>query len=162
MHRNQRSSSSSLCGNPRLLSVVASALGLALVAAAFAACGGSPRQAAKSAPQAEEKGYLQNIQVTPGRVEAAQNFLKHTVTTVRGTVTNNGSKTVRYLEISLTFSDIEGKPIEQKTAAPISGSTPLLKPGETRPFELSFDQVPAMWNQAVPRMAPVRVVLGGQ
>ncbi len=162
MHRNPRSTSASLRGNPRLLSLVASALGLALVAAAFAGCGGSPKQPAEPAPAPEATAYLQNVQVTPGRVEAAQNFLQHTVTTIHGTVTNNGSKSVRYLEISLTFSDIEGKPIQQKTAAAISRDAPPLKPGETRPFHVSFDEVPALWNQASPQIAPARVILAGK
>ena len=158
MRRNRRYSSSV----NRPLPALAAAASIALAVAILAGCGGGPpKQGATSAHTPEEAAYLQNIRVTPGRAEAAQNFLKHTVTTVHGTVTNNGGKAVRYLEISLTFSDIEGKPIQQKTAAPISGNTPPLKPGETRPFELSFDQVPAMWNQAVPRMVPVRVKLAG-
>jgi len=128
----------------------------------MAGCGGSPKQTAKSSPTAEEAAYLKKVQVTPGRVEAAQNFLQHTVTTIHGTVTNNGKKTILYLQISLTFSDIEGKPVEQKTAAPVSGNTLALKPGETRPFKVSYDEVPAMWNQAPPQMTPKRLVLAGE
>lgn len=145
--------------NPALRGLAAAAVALAV--AALAGCGGSKKQAEKSAARPEETSYLQNIQITPGRVEAAQNFLNHTVTTIYGTVTNNGKKTVRHLEVSLTFSDIEGKPIQQKSATPIGNDDPPLKPGETRAFQLSFDQVPDMWNQAPPQMAPARVVLAG-
>ena len=99
--------------------------------------------------------------MTPGRVEAAQNFLQHTVTTVHGTVTNNGGRSVRSVEISLTFSDVEGKAIQQKTAAAVSRDEPPLKPGETRPFHVSFDQVPVQWNQATPQIVPARVILAG-
>ncbi len=134
---------------------------VAFAVAALASCRGA-KQAVKSAPTPEETAYIQNIKLTPGRAEAAQNFLQHTVTTVYGTVTNKGNKTVLYLEISLTFSDIEGKPIEERKAYPISGTTLPLKPGETSEFRVSFDQVPVMWNQAVPRMAPVRVILAGE
>lgn len=137
------------------------ALVTAFALATLAGCSG-PHPASKSASTPEEQAYLRNIQITPGRVEAAQNFLQHTVTTVHGTVTNNGKKAILYLEITLTFSDIEGKPIEQKTAAAVSGTTLPLKPGETRPFHVSFDKVPPMWNQAAPRMTPARVVLAGQ
>ncbi|HET7216224.1 MAG TPA: FxLYD domain-containing protein [Terriglobia bacterium] len=158
MHRNQRSSSSA----NRPLPALAAATSIAFALAALAGCGGSPRQAAKSAPTPEETAYLQNIQVTPGQAESAQNFLQHTVTTVHGTVANHGNKAVLYLEISLTFSDIEGKPIEQRTDAPISGGTPPLKPGEARAFQVSFDQVPAVWNQAPPQMVPKRVILAGE
>src|SRR5512146_881131 len=139
MHRNQRSNSSLR----RPLTALAAAAAMAFVMVALEGCGGSPKQAAKSAPTAEEKAYLQNIQITPGPVEAAKNFLDHTVTTIHGTVTNSGNKNVLYVEISLTFSDIEGKPVQQKTAAPVSGNTLPLKPGETRPFQVSLDEVPA-------------------
>ena len=137
------------------------AAAVAFVIAVLAGCGGT-KQPAQPAPTPEEMAYLQNIQISPGRVEAAQNFLQHTVTTVHGTVTNNGKRVVSNLEISLTFSDIEGKPIEQKKTHPISSNNPPLKPGETRAFQVSFDQVPPMWNQAPPQMTPVSVVLAGE
>jgi len=156
MHSNPRVS---LSTNPALRSLTATAAVAAIAVAAFAGCGGRPKQAAKPAPGAEEAAYLQTVQLTPGRVEAAQNFLNHTVTTVYGAVTNSGKRTVRNLEINLTFSDIEGKPIEQRTATPIGDNDPPLKPGETRQFQLSFDQVPDTWNQAPPRMAPAKVIL---
>lgn len=141
--------------NPAVRSLAVAGLAIA----ALAGCGGGPRQAAKPAPGTEETAYLQSIQLTPGRVEAAQNFLNHTVTTVYAAVTNNGKKTVRELQINLTFSDVEGKPIEQRSATPIGKNGPPLKPGETRQFELSFDQVPNTWDQAPPRMAPAKVIL---
>ena len=138
---------------------------LAVLVIAFAAglsgCGGG-QQPSKVPPTPEEKAYLQDIQFTTSRVEAARNFLCHTVTTLYSQVKNNGKKTVIYIEVSLTFSDIDGKPVEQKQAYPISGDTLPLKPGETRPFQVSFDQVPALWNQAPPQIAPVRVILAGE
>jgi hypothetical protein len=158
MHSNPRFNL--LVNRPRV--GLAAAAAIALAVAALAGCGSSPKQPAKSAPTPEQTAYLQNIQITPGRVEAAQNFLEHTVTTFYGTVTNTGKQTVRQLEISLTFSDIEGKPVEQKSASPIGDDDPPLMPGETREFQVSFDEVPAMWNQAAPQMAPARVVLAGK
>jgi len=137
------------------------AMAVACAIVGLAGCGSSPKQAPKSAPTPEEIAYLQKIQIAPGSVEAAQNFLQHTVTTLHATVTNNGKKTVRSLEVNLTFSDIEGKPVQQTKAYAISENTPPLRPGETRPFHVSFDQVPTVWNQAPPQITPVRVVLAG-
>lgn len=161
MQRNRHTGLPIAAGNRRLARRLA-ALAIAFAIFSLSGCGRDVKQAAKSAPTPEETAYLKNIQVTPGRAEAAQNFLQHTVTTVYGTVANNGKKTVLYLEISLTFSDLEGKPTEQKKAYPISDNTPPLKPGETRSFQVSFDAVPPMWNQATPTMAPARVVLAGE
>jgi hypothetical protein len=160
MHRDQ-CSSPPVSGVRLRVQTWLAALAIAFAAAGLASCS-NPRQPGKSAPTPEEKAYLQNLQFTTGRVDAAKNFLNHTVTTFHSQVTNKGKKTVIYIEINLTFSDIDGKPIEQKKAYPISGNTLPLKPGETRPFQVSFDQVPALWNQAPPQITPARVVLAGE
>lgn len=136
------------------------ALAIAFAIAGLTGC--SSQQPRKFVSTPEERAYLQNIQVTPGRVEAAQNFLGHTVTTFHSTVTNKGNKTVVYVEIRLTFMSIDGKPLEDKRAYPVSGNTLPLKPGQTEPFQVSFDQVPAAWNQAPPNITLVRLVLAGQ
>lgn len=137
-------------------------LAIAFAVAVLAGCSGGVQQAKKSAPTPEESAYAKNIQLVPGRVTAAENFLQDTVTTIHGTVTNKGRKTVLYLQINLTFSDIQGKPIGQKQAWPVSGHTLPLKPGETRSFQKSFDQVPAAWNQAPPKMTVARLILVGE
>jgi hypothetical protein len=38
----------------------------------------------------------------------------------------------------------------RETAHAITLRTPPLKPGETRSFRVSFDHMPADWNQAAP------------
>ncbi len=136
-------------------------MAVAFAVASLAGCS-STRRTAKSPPTPEEKAYLQDLQFATGRVEAARNFLGHTVTTFQSQVTNKGKKTVLYIEINLTFYDIDGKTVEQKKAYPVGGATPPLNPGETRPFQVSFDQVPDLWNQAPPKITPVRVVLAGE
>lgn len=145
-------------GTRRRIQACLAALAVASLAAGLASCGKS-RQPAKPAPTAEEKAYLQNIQFAGSRVEAARNFLGHTVTTLHATITNSGKKPVASVEVGLTFFDIDGKAVEQKTAYPINDNTPPLKPGESRDFQVSFDEVPDLWNQAPPQITPVRVIL---
>lgn len=161
MHRNRCFRSSARSGNSRRLNA-AGALAVAFAVAVLAGCSSGVRQAARSGPSPEETAYVKNIQFAPGHVTAAQNFLQHTVTTLHGTVTNKGKKTVIYLQVNLTFSDVEGKPIGQKQAWPVSGHTLPLKPGESRPFEVSFDQVPAGWNQVPPKITVSRLMLVGE
>ncbi len=144
----------------RIRHLVAAA-SVAFAAASLAGCSGT-RQTANSPPTQDERAYLQDLQFTKGRVEAATNFLGHTVTTFHSEVTNKGKKTVLYIEVNLTFYDIDGKAVEQRKAYPVGGATLPLKPGETRPFQVSFDQVPDLWNQAPPKVTPVRVVLAGE
>lgn len=161
MQRNRLFTSLATGGNSHRLKALR-ALSIAFAVTVLASCSGGVQKTRKSAPTPEETAYVKNIQLTPGGVTAAQNFLQHTVTTVEGTVTNKGNKTVLYLQINLTFSGIEGNPIGQKQAWPVSGHTLPLKPGETRSFKESFDQVPAAWNQAPPKMTVARLILAGE
>lgn len=158
MHNGRRLSSSASRGSHGLRSSVI-ILAFACAIAGFAGC--SSQQPKKFTISPEEKAYLQNVQVTANQVTAAQNFLGHTVTTLHGTVTNNGNKNILYLEVRLTFMDIEGKPAGEKRAYPVSGNTLPLKAGQSRSFEVHFDQVPADWNQAPPKVTLVRVLLAG-
>lgn len=155
-----RCSKSPVPGGSQRIGASVAALAVAITVFTLAGCNSS-QTPKKLIPTPEEKAYLQEIELTPGRVEAARNFLGHTVTTIHGTVANKGKKTVLYLEVRLTFMNIDGKPIQAKTAYPVSGNTLALKPGQSRPFQISFDQVPANWNQAPPKMTSVRVLLAG-
>jgi len=159
MHSSPQSGLKSSGASQRFRNAMA-ALAVAFAIAGLAGC--RSQQPKKFVSTPEEKAYLQSIQVTPGRVKAAQNFLGHTVTTLHGTVSNKGNKTVVYLEVKLTFMSIDGKALEDKSAYPVSGNTLPLKPGETQPFQVSFDQVPAAWNQAPPKITLVRVLLAGR
>lgn len=132
------------------------AVGFSLLA--LAGCS-SRRNGKLPPPTAEETAYLPNIQITGARVTAAENFLQHTVVTLHARITNKGNRTVRYLEVSVDFSNYSGQTDLHKQKEPINPNTPALKPGETQTVKLSFDQPPEDWNQAPPKITPVRVVL---
>ena len=133
------------------------ALSFALLS--LAACSRSRRAEKLSAPTAEEAAYLSNIQISGARMTASENFLQHVVTTLHARVTNNGNKTVSYLEVDVALLNYANQIYLRKKEQPIDRNKPALKPGETRDFEVSFDQLPEDWNQGPPQMTPLRVVL---
>ena len=61
--------------------------------------------AARPALSAEQKAYLASLVFADLRMSAAANFLGDTVTYLDGTVTNQGSKPVRRLDVELNFVD---------------------------------------------------------
>jgi len=105
----------------------------------------------------EEKDYLSQLEFTDARMSAAQNFLGDSVTYLDARVVNKGTKTVRRLDVDLTFVDTLNQVVQRERAHPVSPRTPPLKPGESKAFRISFEHMPVDWNQAAPSMVPVFV-----
>jgi hypothetical protein len=64
---------------------------------------------------------------------------------------------VRRLDVDLTFVDTLNQVVLRERAHPVSPHTQPLKAGEAKAFRMSFEHMPADWNQAVPSMVPVYV-----
>jgi len=105
----------------------------------------------------EQKAYLPLLEFTDARMSAAENFLGDTVTYLDGRVTNKGTRVVRRLDVELRFVDMLDQVVLRETAHPVTQQTSPLKPGETRSFRVTFEHVPADWNQAPPAMTPTSV-----
>jgi len=108
-------------------------------------------------PTEEQKAYFHSLEFTDLHMSVAQNFLGDNVTYLDGRVKNAGTKTVRRLDLDLTFVDTLSQVILRERAYPVSLRTPPLKPGESRAFRVSFEHIPVDWNQAAPAIAPVYV-----
>jgi hypothetical protein len=120
-------------------------------AASRPASAGEVRQALSP----EQKAYLASLVFADLRMSAAVNFLGHTVTYLDGSVTNKGSKPVRRLDVELNFVDSLSQVVLRETAHPLAGRASPLPPGETHAFRVTFDHMPADWNQAPPTVKPV-------
>jgi hypothetical protein len=103
----------------------------------------------------EQKAYFRQIEFTDVHMSAAENFLGATMTYLDARVTNKGTKTVRRLELDLTFVDTLSQVVLRERAYPVTRRTPPLKPGESRAFRVTFEHMPVDWNQAAPTMTPV-------
>jgi hypothetical protein len=103
----------------------------------------------------EQKAYFRQLEFTDVHMSAAENFLGATVTYLDARVTNRGTKTVRRLDLDLTFVDTLNQVVLRERARPVTRRTPPLKPGEGRAFRVTFEHLPVDWNQAAPAMTPV-------
>ena len=103
----------------------------------------------------EQKAYLPMIVFSDARMSAAENFLGATVYYLDVRAANQGSKAVASLAVQLSFVDVLNQVVLRDTAHILTERMPPLKPGETRSFRVSFDHMPADWNQAPPM---IRVV----
>ena len=108
-------------------------------------------------PTEEQKAYFPQLQISGAQMSAAENFLGASVTYLDAQLTNKGKKTVRRLDLDLTFVDTLNQVVLRERARPVNQRTPPLKPGESRAFRVTFEHMPVDWNQAPPAMAPVYV-----
>jgi hypothetical protein len=112
---------------------------------------------ASAVPTEEQKDYFRQLEFTDVHMSAAENFLGASVTYLDARVRNEGTKTVRRLDLDLTFVDTLTQVVLRERVYPVNARTQPLNPGESRAFRVTFEHMPAEWNQAAPTITPVYV-----
>jgi hypothetical protein len=122
-----------------------------------------PHKAAKPAPLpfgAEEQNYAANIHFQEVEFSQASNLLNQEFTYATGKVSNDGSRAVRALELTLEFHDQFNQVILRQTQRPIDLAGPPLPPGQARDFQITVEQhIPSTWNQQYPSIRVSGMVL---
>ena len=98
----------------------------------------------------EAAAYLPNLDLSEVDMKAAENYLKQTATTITGKITNKGERALRLVEINCVFHSYTGQVILREPKAIVGRRTGPVAPGQTRAFELTFDNIPQGWNQQLP------------
>ncbi len=111
------------------------------------------RPAVRPPLSAEGQAYLKQIEVTDIHMSAAETGLGSNVTYLDAQIKNNGGRAVREVDVGLTFVDMLNQLVLRRTAHPITATAAPLQPGESRPFRVTFDYMPAEWNQGPPAVA---------
>jgi len=85
------------------------------------------------------------------RLSAEENFLGQQVVYLDGQIANAGTKRVGELKVRMLFRDVM-KQIVLRDEQQIIGSTQPLAPGQSKAFQIRFDQVPDSWDRQVPEI----------
>lgn len=107
---------------------------------------------------AAEQAFAQQIHFGDFSLTRATNMLKMEITNVDGAIENAGNRTVAEVEVALEFEDLSRNVIFRDTRRILGGAPPLAA-GEKRAFRLSFDSVPAGWNQVPPKFTITGLLL---
>ena len=97
-----------------------------------------------------EQAYLKNIRIEKIALSRAENFIHQEVTMLSGEVVNDGPEKILYLSLTVEFADSMNQIALRETRGVLGAPSAALSPGERRPFEISFDHVPASWNMQQP------------
>jgi Protein of unknown function (DUF2393) len=101
-----------------------------------------------------EQEYVSHIEFEPQaqQVARATNFLNQEATFVFGTVKNNGSRSVRQIEVTLEFHDVFKQVVLRDKERLWSPDAIPLAPGHMRDFQITYEAMPAQWDQAYPTL----------
>lgn len=109
-----------------------------------------PPQEAQLTP--EGKAYVENLRLSGVAMKAADSYAGQTVVEIEGKIGNAGPRPLQTVEIYCVFSDPYGQLVLRRRLPIVSSKMGGLKPGETKPFRLPFDDIPPSWNNEIPRL----------
>jgi hypothetical protein len=108
---------------------------------------------------AAEQAYAPQIRFTEWRPMRAANFLNQEVIYLFGTVTNNGNRSVREIQVQLEFKDVFNQVVLRDTVRVLGSHAPPLPPGDSRDLQLTYEHIAADWNQATPALRVTGLLL---
>jgi hypothetical protein len=102
---------------------------------------------------AVENKYAEQIHVSDLSMSRATNLVKQEFTYINGVLANDGPRVIRDIEVVTEFRDQFNQVVLREIQRPFGTFTkagePLLA-GQRRQFQLTFEHVPADWNQQYP------------
>lgn len=124
-------------------------------AAAYLTFGPKPAPPPPPVLTQEAKDYLSNLKLTDVGLQAAESYINSSLVEVLGKITNTGSRGVKMVQVNCVFRNVYGQPIRRELATVVGKAA--LKPGETKPFRLAFENPPPGWNQAMPDLVIAQI-----
>jgi hypothetical protein len=97
-----------------------------------------------------EQDYVSHIEFQEPQVARATNFLNQEVTFAFGTVKNNGPRPIRQIEVTLEFHDVFKQVVLRDKERLFSAEAIPLESYHTRDFQITYESMPAQWDQAYP------------
>ncbi|MGB2888230.1 MAG: hypothetical protein WBC04_11080 [Candidatus Acidiferrales bacterium] len=99
---------------------------------------------------AAEQQAAQHIHFLDLKLSQATNLLNQEFTYVSGILSNDGSQTLRDVEVTLEFRDSLNQVVLRESRTLFGPRSQPLYGGQHRDFEITLDSVPAVWNQQYP------------
>jgi len=107
----------------------------------------------------KEQAYAQEIHFQGGQMSQATNFLNQEFTYVAGTVSNDGPRTLRALDVMFEFRDPFNQVVLRDPQRILADGSPL-KARESRDFQVTLGaHLPSEWNRQYPAIRVTGLIL---
>ena len=135
-------------GGSKIPVLIAVAIAIGLVG--FLVYGPKSKPPSEPVLTAEAKQYLSNLVLSDVGMQAADSYMKISLTEIAGKITNKGPRRIERVQVNCVFRDVYGQPIKRERVTIAGPKTGPLPPGATKSFHLNFDVIPEIWNQTMP------------
>jgi hypothetical protein len=105
----------------------------------------------------EARAYVSNLGLSDVSMKAAENLMKQQVVEIEGRITNNGPRALKSVEIYCLFQGLDEHEIYRERVPIVRSKGAPVKPKESRPFRLAFDDLPDGWNRAMPALVIAQI-----
>ncbi|MGH9748128.1 MAG: FxLYD domain-containing protein [Candidatus Acidiferrales bacterium] len=109
---------------------------------------------------AAEQTYAEHVHFKDIQMAKANNFLNQEFTYVAGTLSNDGARTIRALEVTVEFHDPFNQVILREAEQLVGAKDQPLGGGQRRDFQVTLEHVPVEWNQQYPSIRVTGLILG--
>ncbi len=106
-----------------------------------------------------EQAYARNVRFVDLRMSRAANFLNQQVTFLFGSLSNEGTRSIRDIEVTVEFLDSFNRVVLRERQRLWSSRAGPLRPGDVRQFQLGFEHIPADWNHQYPSIRVTGLLL---
>lgn len=108
----------------------------------------------------EAKSYVRNLKLSDVGMKATENAIGQQVVEIVGSIQNGGERNLQSVSVHCIFYDAYGQVVLRERVEIVRAKLGGLKPGETKPFRLPFDNLPQSWNQAMPQLVIAGITFG--
>ncbi len=106
-----------------------------------------------------EQAYAGHIHFSDFKMTRAANFLNQEVTFLFGTVSNDGPRAIREIEVTLEFRDMFNQVVLRDPRRILGPRSAPLAPSQRREFQIGFEHIPADWNHQLPSIRVTALLL---
>jgi hypothetical protein len=106
-----------------------------------------------------EQAYAERVHFRDIRLAHATNFLNQDFTYVGGTISNDGVRDIRALEVEIEFRDALNQVILRETQELVVPGTDPIAAGQRRDFQVTLEHLSSEWNQQYPSIQVTGLLL---
>ncbi|HEV2387606.1 MAG TPA: hypothetical protein VGS20_10170 [Candidatus Acidoferrales bacterium] len=142
------------------------AAGAGIVVLLLVAFNWAARRSARRAPELAplpfgpaEQAYAPHLRFQNLDVKRFGNMFDQTVTYLYGQVVNDGDSQVLDVQVAVEFRNARNEVVLRQTVRALGPRPAPLAPGDSRDFQLGFEQIPDDWNMQYPSVRVTGLLL---